>query len=140
MTLTGRVRISRKIGQVGDAHFSRGVGLADTRTSKDFEKSISNSELQTIGDWWNKIAKKSGDLNAVNAQGLLWGTLGHATGVKTSVGAQKLELLANEIVNTANAFKMDPATVRDMVLRGEIPLINTNLAKNLKIDDYLKSK
>lgn len=123
---------------VGDAHFSRGIGLADTRTNKDFGASISTPELQTIGDWWGKISNKAGGLNPVNGQGLLWGTLAPATGVKTAVGAPKLELIADQIAKTANALNIDPMTARDLILTGKLPILNTNLAKKPQLSDYIK--
>lgn len=125
---------------VGDGHYSRGVGLSDTRTNKDFDKSISRSELQALAPWWKRVSIRAGDLNPVNGQGLLWGTLGHATGVKTPVGAPKAEILADEIAKTAQIFGTDPAFVRDQVLLGKLPLVNPNFVDRLNLEDYLKIK
>jgi hypothetical protein len=111
---------------VGDAHFSRGVGLADTRTSKGFGASVSTPELMTLGPWWNKISSKLG-MNAVNAQGLGWGTFGPQTGVKTRVGAPKLEILADEIAKTAKHLGIPLEEARNKVLLGEIFIPNLNL-------------
>jgi len=109
---------------VGDAHFSRGIGLADTRnirTVKGKEKipdaSISNPELGTITDWWAKISDEVG-LTPVEAQARLWGTLGHATGVDSPIGSSKLEILANQIMDQSRRRGIDPKLFRDYVLSG----------------------
>jgi len=104
---------------VGDAHFSRAIGLADVRTNKDFGASVSTPELQAISPWWKrKIADPIG-VNPVSAQALAWGTFAPQTGVDTLVGAPKLELLTNEIEKTAARLGVTPQTARDMVLMGE---------------------
>tara|TARA_R110000765_G_scaffold48755_1_gene99480 strand:- start:233 stop:1816 length:1584 start_codon:yes stop_codon:yes gene_type:complete len=114
---------------VGDAHFSRSIGLADTRKNKDYAKSISSPELQTINNWWKeKIAEPLG-LNSVNAQGRAWGAFAPQTGVSTPVGAPKLELLAEKIMETARAYNISPDKARDMILMGNIYAPNINLLK-----------
>jgi hypothetical protein len=112
---------------VGDAHWSRGVGLADTRNTqmrKGVEvvpgASVSNTELQTLGDWWkNNIAGELG-IESVPAQARAWGTFARQTGVETPVGAPKLELLAQKIMQTAQQTGLSPELVRDRVLMGEM--------------------
>jgi hypothetical protein len=103
---------------VGDAHFSRAVGLADTRGGQDFGASISKPELQTLLPWWQGISRDVG-LQSVPAQARTWGVFSHATGVDTPVGAPKLELLARQIVETARKRGVDPRALRDAVLKGQ---------------------
>jgi hypothetical protein len=105
---------------VGDAHFSRMIGLADVRTNKDYGASISTPELLSLGDWWkNKIAKELG-INSVNAQGRGWGTFAPATGVTTAVGAPKLELISQKIMDAAHAYGITPEEARDAILTGKM--------------------
>jgi len=111
---------------VGDAHFSRGIGLADvrdmrTRRGEEMipDKSISRGELTQIAPWWRKdVAAKAG-LEAVPGQATLWGVLAPHTGVETQVGAPKLEILSDLIFETAQRLKVPLTTARDMVLSGE---------------------
>lgn len=104
---------------VGDAHLSRGVGLADVRTGKSTAESVSTPELQQIAPWWReKIAGEMGT-EAVPAQAILWGGLGPYTGVKTAVGAPKLELHAIEIGDAAKRLNVSPETARDLILMGK---------------------
>ena len=110
---------------VGDAHWSRGVGLADTRP-KQMRKgqevvpgaSVSNTELQTLGDWWRKDIAGALGLESVPAQARAWGTFAPATGVATPVGAPKLELISQKIMQTAQQTGKSPEEVRDAYLMG----------------------
>ena len=119
---------------VGDAHWSRGIGLADTREMRMIKgqpaipgASVSNTELQTLGDWWkNDIAGALG-LESVPAQARAWGTFAKQTGVETPVGAPKLELLARKIMQTAQQTGLPPELVRDKVLTGEMWLSGRGL-------------
>ena len=53
---------------VGDAHWSRAVGLADARTAKNFGASVSNPEMTQLAPWWrDKIAAQLG-IESVPAQ------------------------------------------------------------------------
>lgn len=106
---------------VGDAHWSRGVGLADTRRGQDYAASVSTPELTTLMPWWSDISKDVG-IQEVPAQALAWGAFSRATGVETPVGAPKLELLARAIANRARELNLDPAYVRDEVLAGRMRL------------------
>ena len=106
---------------VGDAHWSRGVGLADTRRGQDYAASVSTPELTTLMPWWSGISRDVG-VQEVPAQALAWGAFSRATGVETPVGAPKLELLARAIVNRARELTLDPAFVRDEVLAGRMRL------------------
>lgn len=112
---------------VGDAHWSRGVGLADTRNTqmrKGVEvvpgASVSNTELQTLGDWWKTNVAGELGIESVPAQARAWGTFARQTGVETPVGAPKLELLAQKIMQTAQQTGLPPELVRDRVLLGEM--------------------
>ena len=117
---------------VGDAHWSRGVGLADVRGGKKYDASVSMPELLSLGPWWReKIAKPLGT-NAVNAQARAWGTFAPATGVTTPVGAPKLELIAQKIMDTARAYDLSPEEARDKLLLGEVYAPNLGLLEMFK--------
>lgn len=111
---------------VGDAHWSRAVGLADTRNWKNVKgkqaipgASVTNPEMSMLSPWWrSQIADKVG-LEPVSAQGLTWGTYAPQTGVDTPIGAGKLELLAKNIMMTARRLGVSPETARDMILMGK---------------------
>lgn len=104
---------------VGDAHWSRAVGLADTRTNKAFDASVETPELQQLAPWFrNRIASKAG-LEAVPAQAILWGGFSPRTGVKTAIGAPKLELHAIEIGKAAERMGISPEKARDLILSGK---------------------
>jgi len=111
---------------VGDAHWSRAVGLADTRNPKTIKgqevvpaASVSTPEMSALGPWWaNKVASKLG-LESVPAQALAWGAFSPQTGVTTPIGAPKLELIAKQIGHTAKRLGVSPQTARDLVLTGK---------------------
>ena len=111
---------------VGDAHWSRAVGLADTRgtaTRKGKEvvpgASVSNPEMSQLGPWWrDKIASQVG-LESVPAQARAWGAFSPQTGVESPIGAPKLELLSMKIMEAANRYGVSPEQARDMILKGE---------------------
>ena len=111
---------------VGDAHWSRAVGLADTRNPKTIKgqevvpgASVSTPEMSALGPWWrHKIASQLG-LESVPAQALAWGAFSPQTGVTTPIGAPKLELIAKQIGLTAHRLGVSPQTARDLVLTGK---------------------
>ena len=104
---------------VGDAHWSRAVGLGDTRTNQAYGASVSTPEMSQLGPWWQKkIAEKVG-LESVPAQALTWGTFARQTGVDTPIGAPKLELLAQQIEKAAKRMNVSPETARDLILTGK---------------------
>jgi hypothetical protein len=111
---------------VGDAHWSRAVGLADTRGAKTIKgkevvpgASVSNPEMTQLAPWWReKIAGELG-IESVPAQARAWGAFAPQTGVESPIGAPKLELLTTKIMETADRLGVSPETARDMVLRGE---------------------
>jgi hypothetical protein len=107
-------------GPVGDAHFSRGVGLSDTRKGpSDVQGSFSTSEYQTLQPWWQDEVAREVGLESVPAQARLWTALGPQTGVESELGAPKLELLAKQIMTAAKRLRVSPETARDMVLSGK---------------------
>jgi len=119
---------------VGDAHWSRGVGLADTRNTKMVKgreavpgDSVTNTELQSLGDWWRRNIAGDLGLESVSTQARAWGTFAPQTGVDTPVGAPKLELLARKIMQTAQQTGLPPELVRDKVLTGEMWLSGRGL-------------
>jgi hypothetical protein len=104
---------------VGDAHWSRAVGLGDTRTSKNYGASVSNPEMTQLAPWWrDKIAAELG-IESVPAQARTWGAFSGQTGVTTPIGAPKLELIADQIAATANRLGVSLETARDMVMMGK---------------------
>lgn len=107
-------------GPVGDAHFSRGVGLADTRKGPtDVGSSFSRPEYQTLQPWWqHDVAAKAG-LESVPAQARLWTAMGPQTGVESALGAPKLELLAKQIMKASRRLGVSPETARDLILAGK---------------------
>jgi hypothetical protein len=126
---------------VGDAHWSRAVGLADTRNPKTIKgqevvpgASVSTPEMSALGPWWrHKIANKLG-LESVPAQALAWGAFSPQTGVTTPIGAPKLELIAKQIGLTAKRLGVSPQTARDLVLSGKERM---GLKKGGKVKDNL---
>ena len=111
---------------VGDAHWSRLVGLPDVRemrTSKGVNKipnaSATVPEMSSLTPWWaHEVAAPTG-LEPVPAQAVVWGAGSGATGVTSPIGAPKLELLAQQIMKTADRRGVSPETARDMVLTGK---------------------
>lgn len=105
---------------VPDAHWSRAVGLANTRTAnKDWAVSASMPEYQQLGPWWrDKIATPLG-MEAVPAQAVTWGLFSPRTGVTSPIGAPKLELIAQQIGETARRFGISPEEARDRWIRAQ---------------------
>ena len=103
---------------VGDAHFSRIIGLPDVRTAKNFNASITMPELRSINEWFGNIAKESGG-RSVDTQAKLWGLGAPQTGVTTPIGAPKIELIADRIAKVAAERGISPQTLRDQYLLGK---------------------
>ena len=106
---------------VGDAHYARGLGLADVRGGKGYAQSATLPEMISLQPWYRDIAARVG-LESVPAQALQWGTLGPQTGVQTAVGQPKLELLTEAILTASKRTGLPPDVVRDMYLRAELPV------------------
>jgi hypothetical protein len=104
---------------VGDAHWSRAVGLGDTRTSKKFDASVSNPEMTQLAPWWRDAIAKQLGIESVPAQARTWGAFSGQTGVTTPIGSPKLEMIADKIAETAQRLGVSPETARDMVITGE---------------------
>ena len=104
---------------VGDAHWSRAVGLADTRGGQSFGASVSNPEMAQLAPWWrDKIAGEIG-IESVPAQARAWGAFSPQTGVESPIGAPKIELLSMKIMEAAKRLNITPEEARDMILKGE---------------------
>lgn len=126
---------------VGDAHWSRAVGLGDTRTNQAYGASVSTPEMSQLAPWWrDRIAKKAG-LESVPAQALAWGTFAKQTGVDTPVGAPKLELLAQQIEKASKRMGVSPETARDLILTGKAHagLVGSNADVNQMVINEAKS-
>lgn len=113
---------------VGDAHWSRLVGLPDVRGLVRDAKSgkmvpnaasASTPEMVTLGPWWrDQVAAKAG-LESVPAQAVVWGAGSNATGVTSPIGAPKLELLSAQIGKAANRLGISPEDARDRIFLGK---------------------
>ena len=106
---------------VPDAHWSRAVGLGDTRggSKSQWGKSASASEMTDLAPWWrDEIAGEIG-IEGVPAQARAWGLFAPQTGVQTAVGAPKLELIANALMDTARRLDVSPEKAMEMVIKGE---------------------
>jgi len=111
---------------VGDAHWARGVGLADTRNPRTLKgeqivpgSSASTPEIQTLGPWWrDRVAAQAG-YGAVPAQATAWGAFAPYTGVTSKIGAPKLEILATQIGKAAERLGVSPETARDLIIQGK---------------------
>jgi hypothetical protein len=104
---------------VGDAHWSRMIGLPDVRTSKEVSASVSTPELQQLAPWWKNDVAGAVDLESVPAQAIMWGAGSPQTGVKTAIGAGKLELQAIQMAEAAKRLGISPEDARDMILMGK---------------------
>ena len=107
---------------VGDAHFSRAIGLADVRPSKGkgaTNESWTTPEAQQLTPWWRDEVAAQVDLESVPAQALAWGLYSPQTGVDTPVGVPKLEILAQMIADRAKERGISIEQARDEVLMGQ---------------------
>ena len=111
---------------VGDAHWSRLVGLPDVRgaTTKKGVASVPNAsasvpEMTALGPWWKSDVAAPMNLESVPAQAIVWGAGSGATGVTSPIGAPKLELLAQQINKAAKRMNVSPQTARDMIIQGK---------------------
>lgn len=107
-------------GAVPDAHFTRAIGLPDARKiPQGFNDYMGGTEYRQIGPWYRKKIAEPLGIEAVPAQALMWGTFGPQTGVKTKIGAGKLELLSKQMWERAHKLGIDPRKFRDDVLSGK---------------------
>lgn len=111
---------------VGDAHWSRAVGLADVRPMRMVKgqpkipgQSVSTGELAVLAPWWRENVAQQAGMEAVPGQATAWGLYSPATGVDTPVGQPKLEILSDLIEKTSQRLDVPIERARDMVLLGE---------------------
>jgi len=105
---------------VPDAHFTRAVGVPDARKIPDgYNEYMGGTEYRPIGPWYREAVAEPLGIEAVPAQALMWGTYGPQTGVKTKIGAGKLELISKSIWDRAEKLGIDPKKLRDDVLSGK---------------------
>jgi hypothetical protein len=105
---------------VPDAHFTRIIGMGDTRTSSDPGVSMKMPEYQQVAPWWkNKIAGKMG-LQSVPAQARIWGAGSGSTGVSSPIGAPKLEMFSDYVAGRAQKHGLTPEDAMQKILSGEI--------------------
>ena len=111
---------------VGDAHFSRIVGMPDVRGTKTMKgeeiapgAAASVPEMLRFSPHFRENIAAPMGLEAVPAQGVMWGAGSGATGVTSPIGAGKLELMAGQIGKMARRMGVSPIQARDMLIRGE---------------------
>jgi hypothetical protein len=108
-----------------DAHYVRGVGLADVRPFIDTsEAAIRGNEAAPVMKWYqDRVAHPLG-MGASPAQALQWGVLGPATGLKgytdgKVIGKPLLELISDQVEQQALATGKSPEDVLRAFVRGE---------------------
>ena len=74
---------------VADAHFTRLLGLGDTRggTRQNRGKAMLLPEYKHLGPWFKKHVSDKAGIEAVPAQALVWGAGSRATGVSSPIGS-----------------------------------------------------
>lgn len=103
-----------------DAMMARSLGMSDVRTAKtlnEIQGSITPPELASILPHYQRMVDQAG-MNPVGAQGVGWTAFAPQTGVKTALGAPKLELQAQQIGRRAQETGKSPEQVRDEGLQG----------------------
>jgi hypothetical protein len=104
---------------VPDAHFTRASGMSDVRKNAGPGDYMGGSEYRTFSPWFRENVAKPSGLEAVPTQAIMWGAYGPQTGVKTLIGAPKLELFSQRIAERAQQLGIDPKKLRDDVLMGK---------------------
>jgi hypothetical protein len=105
---------------IPDAHWSRAVGLGDVRggSRPQWGKSASGTEMTDLAPWWReRIAGEIG-IESVPAQARTWGLFAPQTGVETAIGAPKLELIADSIMETSRRMDISPQEAMDRIIEG----------------------
>jgi hypothetical protein len=105
---------------VPDAHYTRILGMPDVRRTADPAVSMKMNEYRPVGPWFREEVARPLEMEAVPAQGLLWGTGSGATGVDSPIGVPKLEMLSQHIGNVARHYRVSPETARDLILQGTL--------------------
>ena len=110
----------------GDAHFVRGIGLADTRPNKQSGApaetgSIKAGETGFVRDWWDEDVTAPLGMTGSPGQALMWNVLAPQTGVRTDVGKPLLELQTDLIQERAKRTGNTPEqTLQDWILGNDI--------------------
>jgi hypothetical protein len=104
---------------VPDAHFTRAVGMSDVRKNAGPGDYMGGSEYRTFAPWFRQNVSQPLGIEAVPTQALTWGTYAPQTGVKTPIGAGKLELISQRMWERAKELGVDPQLFRDQVLLGQ---------------------
>jgi hypothetical protein len=122
-----------------DAHFVRGIGLADLRPTSfakkpSYGKSINATELDPVSNWFGSKVSAPMDMRSSPAQALQWNAMGTSTGVDTELGVPFLELLSRRIGDVAKKEGIHPTKVRDDFIQGKRHLKEGGLAQVKKFD------
>lgn len=104
---------------VPDAHFTRAVGMSDVRKNAMPGDYMGGSEYRTFSPWFRQNVAQPLGIESVPAQALTWGAYAPQTGVRTPIGAGKLELISQRMWERAKELGVDPQMFRDKVLLGQ---------------------
>lgn len=105
---------------VPDAHYTRIIGMGDTRTSMDPGVSMKMPEYQQVAPWWERNIANPMGLQSVAAQGRIWGAGSGATGVSSPIGAPKLEMFADYIAGRAARHGISSEDAMKRILEGSM--------------------
>jgi hypothetical protein len=106
---------------VGDAHYSRAIGLSDVRPELAGGPGASWTmpEAMQLAPWWRDDVAGQVGLESVPAQALAWGLYGPQTGVTTDIAAPKLEILADMIKERARDRGISIEQAREEILMAQ---------------------
>jgi len=104
---------------VPDAHFTRAAGMSDVRKNASPGDYMGGSEYRTFAPWFREHVAAPSGIEAVPTQALMWGAYAPQTGVKTAIGAPKLELISQRMWERARELGVNPQDFRDQVLLGQ---------------------
>lgn len=104
---------------VPDAHFTRASGMSDVRKNAMPGDYMAGAEYRTFAPWFRQNVANPVGIEAVPAQALMWGAYAPQTGVRTAIGAPKLELMSQRMWERAKELGVDPHMFRDKVLLGQ---------------------
>lgn len=103
---------------IPDAGMTRSIGVSDATRANTPGAAMDVATYRDLRPWWREKVAGAAGLEAVPAQAINWASSSPATGIGTSLGASKLELLANYIGRRAIETGEDPFKLRDMILMG----------------------
>jgi hypothetical protein len=104
---------------VPDSHFSRGTGRPDVMPGlKTRDTNMKTNEGAPFTKWFREEVAEPLGIEAVPAQGRMWGALSKITGVKTAIGKTKLEILVDNILRRAKETGKKPEEILRGVIRG----------------------